>query len=99
MKEKVFAFLLTIPRGKVVTYAQVARAVGRGGAARAVGNLLHKNPDGDLYPCYKVVNSRGCLSQHYAFGGIEQQKERLQKDGIEVTHYKVDLEKYRWKEL
>ena len=51
----------------------------------------------EKYPGYKVVNSKGHLSHKYAFGSIEKQKEKLEADGIEVLHYKVDLKKYQWK--
>lgn len=93
-QQKVLNFLLTIPRGKVVTYGQIAEAIGRPGAARAVGNALHTNPDGDKYPCYKVVSSKGELSGCFAFGGILEQRERLEADGIEVNNNRVDLEQY-----
>ena len=46
------------------------------------------------YPCYKVVNSKGELSKHFAFGGIEKQAEKLELDGIIVKNYKVDLKRY-----
>lgn len=94
MMNKVYDYLTTIPKGKVVTYGQIAEHLGNKRLARAVGNALHKNPDGDKYPCYKVVNSKGQLSPAYAFGGIEAQKRRLEADGIEVTDYAVDLKKY-----
>ena len=58
--------------------------------------LDNTNPDGEKYPCYKVVNSKGHLSHKYAFGNIEKQKEKLESDGIEVDHYNVDLKKYQW---
>ena len=90
----VYDYLTSIPKGKVVTYGQIAEHLGNKWLARAVGNALHKNPDGDKYPCYKVVNSKGQLSPAYAFGGIEAQKRRLEADGIEVTDYAVDLKKY-----
>lgn len=96
MKEKVYDFLKTIPKGKVVTYGQIAEAAGNPRAARAVGNILHSNPNGEEIPCYKVVDSKGRLSEHYAFGGIEKQKERLEKEGIEVENYRVDLNKYKF---
>lgn len=86
---------LTIPRGKVVTYGQIADALGCPGAARAVGNALHNNPDGDKYPCYKVVNSKGELSGRFAFGGIMIQQERLEVEGIVVEHNRVDLNTYQ----
>ncbi len=97
MREPVYRYLTTIPRGRVVTYGQIAAAVGHPGAARAVGNILHRNPDGDAYPCYKVVNSRGELSKMYAFGGIEAQAKRLMADGIAVADGRVDLGRYGWK--
>lgn len=95
MEKQVYEFLRTIPKGKVVTYGQIAEYLGNRKLARTVGNILHKNPDGDKYPCYKVVNSKGYLSKNYSFGGIKKQKEKLEADGIVVTNYKVDLEKYR----
>ena len=97
MKEKAYEFLKTIPKGKVVTYGQIAEYLGNKRLARVVGNILHSNPDGDKYPCYKVIDSKGNLSKSYAFGGIERQKERLENDGITVKNYKVDLDKYQMK--
>ena len=94
MKEKVYEFLRTIPEGKVVTYGQIAEYFGNKKTARVVGNILHNNPNEDKYPCYKVVDSNGNLSKHFAFGGIEKQKEKLEKEGIIVSDYKVDLNKY-----
>lgn len=95
MIEKTYEFLKTIPKGKVVTYGQIAEYLGNKRLARVVGNILHSNPDGNKYPCYKVVDSKGNLSKSYAFGGIEKQKERLENDGITVKNYKVDLYKYQ----
>ena len=41
------------------------------------------------------MNSKGYLSKQFAFGGIEKQKKKLEKDGIVVTNYKVNLDKYK----
>lgn len=95
MKEKVYEFLRNIPAGKVVTYGQIAGYLGNKGLARAVGNILHCNPDGDRNPCYKVVDRNGRLSRNYAFGGIEKQAERLENDGISVIDHRVDLSRYQ----
>ena len=92
--QRLYSLLLEIPRGRVVTYGKLAEMLGNKHLARAVGNALHKNPDGEKYPCYKVVNSKGELSRSYAFGGIEEQKRRLEADGVEVENYRVDLKKY-----
>jgi len=97
-RQQVYAYLLTIPRGKVTTYGCIAAALGKKGSARAVGNILHRNPDGDRYPCYKVVNAAGKLSDRYAFGGIEMQKRRLEADGIRVENDRVDLYIYLYSE-
>lgn len=93
MKQRVYDYLLTIPKGKVVTYGQIARALGIKNGARAVGNILHRNPDPDTYPCYKVVNRQGKLAQHFALG-MDEQRRRLEAEGIEVIHGAVDLKKY-----
>ena len=97
MKEKVYEFLLTIPKGKVATYSQIAEHLGNKKLARVVGNILHNNPNEEKYPCYKVVNSKGGLSNNFAFGGIEKQKEKLEREGIVVKNYRVDLNKYKMK--
>jgi len=94
---QVLELLLTIPKGKVVTYGQIALALGSIRYSRAVGYALHRNPDGDYYPCYKVVNRDGRLAPAFVFGGIDEQKRRLEADGIEVVDFKVDLEKYQYR--
>ncbi len=94
MKDKVFAYLQTVPRGRVVTYGQLAARIGHPKAARAVGNILHRNPDGDRYPCFRVVTRDGRLSPHYAFGGEAAQRERLEREGVAVHNGRVDLAVY-----
>lgn len=96
MKEEVYNTVKQIPYGKVSTYSQIALKLGNKNLARVVGNILHNNPNEKEIPCYKVVNSKGSLSEHFAFGGILEQKRRLEKEGIVVVENKVDLEKYMW---
>ncbi len=93
-KQTLYHLLNKIPCGKVSTYGNLAKMLGNKAWARAVGNALHKNPDGDKYPCYKIVNGKGELSKSYAFGGMEEQKHRLEADGIKVENGKVDLKIY-----
>ena len=64
--------------------------------ARAVGNALHKNPDPDNIPCFRVVNARGALAGEFAFGGSGQQAKLLEAEGVEVNDGIVDLSKYQW---
>jgi len=95
-KQQVYDLLRKIPKGKVLTYGRLAEMLGDKRWARSVGNALHSNPDGDFYPCYKIVTCDGKLSTAYLFGGVEVQRKRLEADGIEVKGNKVDLKKYLW---
>lgn len=96
MKEKVYEYLTRIPQGKVVTYKQIAEYLGNPSLCRYVGTVLHNNPDPIRYPCYKVVNSRGKLADHFGDGGISVQRQRLLVDGIVVQNDRVDLKEYQY---
>ena len=67
--KRIYEAVKKIPRGRVATYGQIAALAGNPKMSRAVGNALHKNPDPDNIPCYRVVNSKGRLSGEFAFGG------------------------------
>ena len=82
MKEQVYEFVKSITRGKVATYGQIALHLGNRNFARAVGNILHNNPDPEHIPCHRVVNAQGQLSRSYAFGGIEAQRRLLESEGV-----------------
>ena len=92
--KRIYEAVKKIPRGKVATYGQVAALAGDKKMARAVGNALHKNPNPDEIPCYRVVNAKGELAGEFAFGGIHAQARLLEADGIEVKDGKVDLKKF-----
>lgn len=93
--KRIYEAVKKIPKGKVVTYGQVAEMAGDKKMARAVGNALHKNPDPDNIPCYRVVNAKGELAGEFAFGGVCKQAELLAAEDIIVENGKVDLSKYR----
>lgn len=97
MKQKIYEYLCQIPMGSVTTYSQIAQEMGNRYLARYVGNVLHQNPDPRKYPCHRVVNCQGKLSASYAFGGLEGQRIRLEREGIEVIRNCVDLKKYLYK--
>ena len=82
MSDKVYEFVKSIPPGKVATYGQIALYLGNRNFARAVGNILHSNPDPEHIPCHRVVNAQGLLSRSYAFGGIEAQRRLLVSEGV-----------------
>ena len=93
--KRIYEAVKKIPRGKVATYGQVAELAGDKKMARAVGNALHRNPDPEHIPCYRVVNAKGELAGAFAFGGANVQEQLLAADGIMVVDNKVDLAKYQ----
>ena len=90
--KRVYALVKQVPKGKVVTYGQVAAMLGNPRMSR------HVNPEpGDVIPCHRVIDRFGSLTRGFAFGGIEVQAAMLSAEGIEVSEtFTVDLEKYRW---
>ena len=92
--KRIYEAVKKIPAGKVATYGQVAAMAGNPKMSRAVGNALHKNPDPENIPCFRVVNSKGELSGAFAFGGENEQKKRLEADGIKVEDGRVELSRY-----
>lgn len=92
--KRIYEAVRQIPAGHVATYGRIAELAGDKRMARAVGNALHKNPDPEHIPCFRVVNAKGELSGAFAFGGADEQERRLRADGVEVVNGKVDLERY-----
>lgn len=66
-----------IPPGLTVSYAQLAAAVGRSRAARAVGNVMRSNPVPLIVPCHRVVGSGGSLGGYSAQGGLKTKRRLL----------------------
>ncbi len=97
-KQKVFHVAAKIPKGKVLTYQDVAQLASVR-SPRLVGNLLHLNKDPIGIPCHRVVHKDGRLAQGYRLGGIKKQKERLEKEGIIFKNDRVNLEIYLWKPI
>tara|TARA_B100000965_G_C19065904_1_gene529887 strand:+ start:225 stop:500 length:276 start_codon:yes stop_codon:yes gene_type:complete len=79
---KVWGFLMKIPKGSVKTYAQVAKAIGKPLAYRAVGNAVAKNPYPIKIPCHRVIRADRKIGGYSAKGGIKSKKKLLKKEGI-----------------
>ena len=86
--ERVWALTAQIPAGKVVTYADVAAALGSKGY-RAVGNALNRNPYAPAVPCHRVVGSDGRLTGFA--GGLPKKEQLLTDEGVRVTRGRADL--------
>jgi O-6-methylguanine DNA methyltransferase len=85
-ERRVHAVVQRVPRGRVVTYGDVALLVGRPGAARAVGNVMRCNPDTNKTPCHRVVRSDGHVG---GYGGSEKEAAKkvrlLRAEGLSVA--------------
>jgi methylated-DNA-[protein]-cysteine S-methyltransferase len=92
--EKVYKLVSKIPRGKVSTYGQIARAL-NSKAYRAVGTAMNKNPYWPKVPCHRVINSNSFVGQFAS--GTKKKIALLRKEGIEIKKGKIDLKKYVWK--
>jgi methylated-DNA-[protein]-cysteine S-methyltransferase len=74
--------LKKIPKGRVVTYSELARACNT--SPRAVGTIMRNNKEPDVYPCYKVVASSGALAGYSAIGGVNTKRKLLERDGVRL---------------
>ena len=81
---KVWNYLKKIPKGKLRTYSQVAKAINKPLAVRAVANAIGKNPFPPMIPCHRVVRSDGSLGGYSGKGGITTKKVLLKKEKIHL---------------
>lgn len=88
--ERIWALTARIPRGKVTTYAALARKLGTK-AYRAVGNAMNKNPYAPAIPCHRVVGSDGKLTGFA--GGLPKKQRMLQEEGVAMVGQRVDLKR------
>jgi methylated-DNA-protein-cysteine methyltransferase-like protein len=94
-KDNVFALVSQIPRGRVMTYGQLAALAGAPWAAWEVGQIAHYGPQ-DL-PWQRVVNKKGGLASGYHPNGREGHKKDLEADGVKVDdNFIVDVENLIW---
>ncbi len=86
-----------VPRGRVVTYGQVAQMAGRPGAARTVGWALHALPCGSKVPWHRVINASGGISSRGEGLSEDIQRHLLRHEGVRFDALgRVDLDAYRW---
>ena len=81
---KVWNYLKKIPKGKVKTYTDVAKAIGKPLAVRAVANAIGKNPYSPKIPCHRVIRSDGSLGGYSGKGGILQKRRLLRYEKVYI---------------
>lgn len=91
---EVLSAVSEIPEGKVATYGQIARLIGRDRNARLVGKILSRAEQYGDFPCHRVVDHSGRLAPHFP-----EQKERLLAEHVGFKDNRhVDMKKYQWEE-
>jgi methylated-DNA-protein-cysteine methyltransferase related protein len=94
---KIYSVLRRVPRGRVVTYGQVATLAGLDGQPRLVGYALHALKPGTTLPWHRVINARGTVSIRSNGTASLSQRLLLEREGIAFdARGRVSLERYRW---
>jgi methylated-DNA-protein-cysteine methyltransferase-like protein len=92
-KARVYKLVAQIPKGRVMTYGQIAALCGMPQGARIVGGVAHRgHPE---LPWQRVVKRDGSLAEGFP-GGTEGHKQVLEAEGVNVSGYKVDIARLQW---
>jgi len=90
----VYALVKKIPRGKVLTYGALAKAVRLPGGARTAGHAMAATPKGQAIPWHRVVGAGGRLLIREPYASL--QKKLLASEGAKITETRVDMKTCAW---
>jgi len=98
-QQAVLAVVRLIPKGKVVSYGQVAAYIGAPRAARQVGWAMRSLQDAPDFPWWRVLNNAGRISiKGNQYSSAQQQREHLEAEDVIVGHnFLLDIKTYRFK--
>jgi methylated-DNA-protein-cysteine methyltransferase-like protein len=95
---RVYALVARIPRGRVVTYGQIAKLLGAPRSARIVGWAMHGSPEGARIPCHRVIQQGGTCSPNFRAGDPGAQRRLLEAEGVQfLLDGRVDMEAHLWR--
>lgn len=94
--QKIWQVVLSIPKGKVASYGQVAAMAGLGRQARYIGRALGKLPAGHSVPWYRVIRSNGQIAFPEGTETFATQKKLLEQEGVEVKNGRIPMRYYQW---
>jgi len=95
-QQRIWHIVAAIPQGKVATYGDIARLAGSPRAARQVGGVLRRLPQGTQLPWHRVINRHGAISLQG--DDLLRQRDALAAEGIEISDDgRIALEQYRWR--
>lgn len=97
-RERCYELIRKIPAGRVMTYGDVALAIGKPGAARAVGTAMRLNPDAPRTPCHRVVASSGEIGNYSGARGVAGKIALLKKEGVPIANRRIqEFDRIRWR--
>lgn len=94
---RIWEVVKKIPQGCVATYGQVAKEAGFPKQPRLAGYALHEAPPEMKLPWHRVINAQGRISLAPESEGYQEQKRRLQEEGVIFMGGRVDLQRYQWR--
>ncbi|MBV9889011.1 MAG: MGMT family protein [Acidobacteria bacterium] len=92
--DPVYKLVKQIPRGRVLSYGAVAKALRLKGGARSAGRAMSATPQGKGIPWHRVLNAAGKIVIHEPYAGL--QRKLLESEGIEVLENRVKMKTYLW---
>jgi methylated-DNA-protein-cysteine methyltransferase related protein len=93
--DHVFRFVQRIPRGRVLTYGALAKALRLPGGARTAGRAMAATPSGKGIPWHRVLGARGKLLIREPYASL--QRKLLESEGVAIIESRVDLQRHLWK--
>ena len=92
--DPVYKLVKQIPRGRVLSYGAVAKALRLKGGARSAGRAMSATPQGKGIPWHRVLNAAGKIVIREPYSSL--QRRLLESEGIEVIENRVRMKKYLW---
>ena len=93
--DPVFRFVKQIPRGRVLTYGALAKALRLPGGARSAGRAMAATPSGKGIPWHRVLGERGKILIREPYASL--QRKLLESEGVAISESRVDLKRHLWK--
>ncbi len=93
--DPVFRFVKLIPRGRVLTYGALAKALRLPGGARSAGRAMAATPSGKGIPWHRVLGERGKILIREPYASL--QRKLLESEGVSIVESRVDLKRHLWK--
>jgi len=93
--DPVFRFVKQIPRGRVLTYGALAKALRLPGGARSAGRAMAATPSGKGIPWHRVLGERGRILIREPYASL--QRKLLESEGVTIIESRVDLKRHLWK--